>query len=153
MSNTYTQIHVHVVFSVQNRLSLISNSWKDNLYQYITSIIQSNGHKVLAIGGMPDHIHILIGLRPTQALSELMKAVKGDSARWINKNNFVKGQFSWQSGFGAFSYSKSQIPQVIQYIASQEKHHKTTTFLDEYKDMLSKFGIDYNEWYIFKEIK
>lgn len=102
---------------------------------------------------MPDHIHILIGLRPTQALSELMKAVKGDSARWINKNNFVKGQFSWQSGFGAFSYSKSQIPQVIQYITSQEKHHKTTTFLDEYKDMLSKFGIDYNEWYIFKEIK
>ena len=95
MPNTYTQIHILVVFSVQNRLSLISNLWKDNLYQYITSIIQSNGHKVLAIGGMPDHIHILIGLRPTQALSELMKAVKGDSARWINKNNFVKGQFSW----------------------------------------------------------
>lgn len=107
MPNTYTQIHIHVIFAIQNRLSLISKSWEKRLYQYITGIIQNHGHKLLSINGMPDHIHILFGMRPSQSLSDLMRDVKGDSSLWINENKFVAGKFSWQEGYGAFSYSKS----------------------------------------------
>ncbi len=98
MANTYTQIHIQVVFAVQNRESLIKDLWKDDLYKYITGIIQNNNHKVLQINGVADHIHILFGMRPTQSLSDLMKQVKQDSSKWINKNGFVKGKFSWQPG-------------------------------------------------------
>lgn len=152
MPNTYTQIHIHAVFAVQNRQSLIENEWKDRLYQYMIAIIQNHEHKVLAIGGMPDHIHILFGMRPTQSLSDLMKAVKGDSSKWINEMHFVKGRFSWQQGFGAFSYSKSQLPAVINYINNQQKHHQKVLFIDEYKKILSDFEIEYNEKYIFSAI-
>lgn len=153
MANTYTQIHIHVVFAVQNRVSCIGKTWQDRLYKYIIAIIQKRGHKVLAIGGMPDHIHILFGFRPTQALSVLMQEIKRDSSEWINKEKLVMGRFSWQEGYGAFSYSKSQLPAVCNYIESQEKHHKKRTFKEEYIDMLQKFDVDYNEQYIFKEIE
>lgn len=153
MANTYTQIHIHSVFSVQNRMSLIQNLWKDRLYQYIITIIQNHGHKVLVIGGMPDHIHILFGFRPTQALSELMQMIKRDSSEWINDEKFVMGKFSWQEGYGAFSYSKSHIDQVARYIANQEIHHKKKTFLEEYKEILTDFGLEYDERYIFKPIE
>ena len=152
MANTYTQIHIHVVFAVQDRVSLIDKAWKDRLYPYIIGIIQNHGHKVLAIGGMPNHIHILFGFRPTQSLAALMQNVKRDSSDWINCNKFVKGRFSWQEGYGAFSYSKSQLKQVINYIETQEEHHKKRTFSDEYKKILQDFGIEYNEEYIFKPI-
>ena len=152
MANTYTQIHIHAVFTVQNRISLIKKEWKDRLYQYIISIIQNNGHKVLSIGGMPDHIHILFGFRPTQSLSALMQNVKRDSSEWINKENFVMGRFSWQEGYGAFSYSKSQIPQVIKYIENQEQHHEKKTFIEEYKKILNDFGLEYDEKYIFRPV-
>ena len=153
MANTYTQIHIHAVFSVQNRLSLIRKDWQDRLYQYIIAIIQNHGHKVLSIGGMPDHIHLLFGFRPTQSLSELMQNVKRNSSEWINKEKLILGKFSWQEGYGAFSYSKSQIPQVIKYIESQEIHHKKRTFIEEYKKILIDFGLEYDERFIFKPIE
>lgn len=153
MSNTYTQIHIQAVFAVQNRLSLISQEWKNRLYMYITSIIQKNGHKLIAINGTADHVHILFGMRPTQSLSELMKEVKGCSSKWINDERLVNGKFSWQEGYGAFSYGKSQIPMVINYINNQEEHHKKTTFLDEYKKFLELYGIQYDEQYIFKPVE
>jgi len=102
MANTYTQIHIQVVFSVQNRKCLIQKSFKNEIYQYITGIIQNNGHKLLAINGIPDHIHIFFGMRPKQSLSELMQDIKGDSSKWINRKGFITGRFSWQEGYGAF---------------------------------------------------
>ena len=153
MANTYTQIHIHVVFAVQNRLSLINKSWQDRLCQYVIGIIENHGHKVLSIGGMPDHVHILFGFRPTQSLSALMQNVKRDSSKWINENRFVMGSFSWQDGYGGFSYSKSQISQVANYIEKQEAHHSKRTFLEEYRKILSDFGLEYDEKYIFKEIE
>uniref|UniRef100_UPI00404843DD IS200/IS605 family transposase n=1 Tax=Mariniflexile sp. TaxID=1979402 RepID=UPI00404843DD len=153
MANTYTQIHIQTVFAVQDRQSLIKNEWKDELYKYITGIIQNNNNKVLQINGMPDHIHILFGMRPIQSLSDLMKQVKQDSSKWINNKGFVNGKFSWQAGFGAFSYSKSELPNVIKYIKNQEEHHKTATFEDEYLRLLKEFNIDFDERYIFKSVQ
>ena len=152
MPNTYTQIHIHVVFAVQDRASLIKTEWEERLYQYLIGIIQNHGHKVLAIGGMPNHIHILFGFRPTESLSALMLQIKRDSSLWIKENKFVRGRFSWQEGYGAFSYSKSQLTQVINYISKQKEHHKKRTFLDEYKKILQDFGIEYDENYIFKVV-
>jgi putative transposase len=122
------------------------------LYKYITGVVQNNSHKLLAINGMPDHIHILIGLRPAQSISDLMKDVKQSSSKWINDNKLASGHFEWQEGYGAFSYSKSQINQVINYIQNQEIHHKKKTFKEEYLDFLEKFEIDYDEKFIFKEL-
>lgn len=153
MPNTYTQIHIHSVFAVQNRISLISKQWEERLYQYITAIVQNKGHKLLAINGMPDHVHILFGMRPTQSLSDLMQDIKGDSSKWINDNHFVREKFSWQEGYGGFSYSKSQIPQVARYIETQEKHHQKRTFIEEYLKILRDFEIAYDERYIFKPIE
>jgi REP element-mobilizing transposase RayT len=153
MPNTFTQVHIHAVFTVQNRTSLISKSWEDRLYKYITGIIQNNGHKLLIINGMSDHIHVFFGMRPNQSLSDLMQDIKGDSSRWINENKLVTGKFSWQEGYGAFSYAKSQVPSVIKYIQSQEPHHRKKSFIEEYRKMLEDFGIEYDERYIFKPIE
>lgn len=153
MANTYTQIQIHVVFSVQNRESLIRKQWKEELYRYITGIIQNHNHKVLAINGMPDHIHVLIGVRPTQSLSELMQDIKGDSSKWINNKGFIRGRFSWQEGYGAFSYGKSQINDVIDYIKNQEEHHRKKSFIEEYTEFLAKFEVDYDPRYIFEGIE
>ena len=150
MANTYTQIHIHAVFAVQNRLSLIQKQWQDELYRYITGIITNNGHKVLQIGGMPDHVHVLFGMRPTQSLSNLMQDIKGDSSLWINKKQLIRGNFSWQEGYGAFSYGKSQIDNVVKYILQQEKHHKKRNFAEEYLELLKLFNIDFNEKYVLK---
>ena len=152
MANTYTQIHIHAVFAVQNRTSLINKSWQERLYKYIVAIIQKRGHKVLSIGGMPDHVHILFGFRPTQALSNLMLEVKRDTSEWINKEKLITGRFSWQEGYGAFSYGKSQIPTIANYIETQEKHHKKNTFREEYLEFLKKFDVEYDERYIFNDI-
>jgi REP element-mobilizing transposase RayT len=139
-------------FSVQNRLSLITEEWREELYKYITGIIKNNGHKPLAIGGMPDHVHLLFGMRPLQALSNLMQFVKGDSSEWINQKHFAQGRFSWQEGYGAFSYSKSQLDNVIQYIKTQEQHHSQKSFVDEYKNFLQKFDVNFDNRYIFKPL-
>lgn len=120
-----------------------------NLYKYITGIIQNNGHKVLAINGMPDHIHILIGLRPVQSLSALVQDIKANSSRWINEQRLSSEKFEWQEGFGAFSYCKSHVMNVIKYIQNQELHHSTETFDLEYKMLLKEFDVTYDERYVF----
>ena len=153
MANTYTQIHIQAIFAVKRRTGLIQKEWKDELYKYITGIIQAHDHKLLAINCMQDHLHIFFGMRPIQALSDLMQDIKGSSSKWINEKKFVKEKFEWQEGYGAFSYSKSHVPSVIKYVQNQEVHHRKITFLNEYKSFLEKFGIDYNEQYIFKELE
>jgi REP element-mobilizing transposase RayT len=119
----------------------------------MTGIIQEYDHKVLQINGMPDHIHILFGMRPTQSLSDLMKYVKQDSSKWINSRGLVNGKFSWQTGYGAFSYSKSDVQNVINYIKNQEEHHQKIKFQDEYKQLLKKFDVEYDEQYILKPVE
>ncbi|OXB22635.1 transposase [Flavobacterium tructae] len=152
MANTYTQIHIHFVFAVKFRRSLIDKEWKAELYQYITGIIKNNDHKLLAINGVSDHIHILIGIRPAQSISDLMKNIKQDSSKWINSNKLSKSHFQWQEGYGAFSYSKSQLSTVIRYIENQESHHKKKTLREEYIHFLQKSEVDYDEKFIFKEL-
>lgn len=149
MPNTYTQLHIQFVFAVKFRRSLIDDSWKERLLKYITGIFQANNHKMIQINCMPDHIHILIGMRPHQAMSALIQNVKTESSKWINQNGFCKEKFAWQERFGAFSYSKSDVPNAIRYIQNQEQHHKKQTFLEEYIEYLEAFDIDYNGKYIF----
>lgn len=152
MANTYTQIHIHAVFTVQNWSCIIHSEWKEELYKYITGIIKNNKHKLLAINGMPDHVHIPFGLHPIQSISDLLQDIKGGSSKWINKRKLINGKFSWQEGYGAFSYAKSDLPKVINYINNQKNNHKQITFIDEYIKLLQQFGIDYNDNYIFKPI-
>ena len=151
MANTYTQIHVQFVFAVKFRNGLIHASFKEELYQYISGIIKANNHKLLAINGMPDHLHIFIGMRPTQSISDLLQDIKGSSSKWINEKKFLKVKFEWQEGYGAFSYSKSHVKNVIDYIQNQENHHKKESFIEEYLKFLEVFEIEYDERYIFKE--
>ncbi len=152
MPNTYTQIHLQIVFVVKYREGVIHSSWKDKLYGYITGIVQANQHKMLIINGVPDHVHLLIGLRPSQSISDLMQDIKGSSSEWINDNKLVKGKFEWQAGYGAFSYSKSDLKNVIEYIKNQEEHHRKKSFREEYIEFLDEFEIEYDERYIFKEL-
>lgn len=151
MANTYTQIHIHAVFAVRNRQSLIQTVWKDELFKYITGIITHNGHKLLAINGMPDHIHLLFGFRPDQSLSDLMRNVKRSSSLWINKQQFLSGKFSWQEGFAAFTYSRSQLKEVICYIENQELHHQKKSFSEEQRELLRLHGISFDERYLMKD--
>jgi putative transposase len=153
MANTYTQIHIQAVFTVQDRHSAILPSWKDELYKYITGVLHNNKHKLLAINGMPDHIHILFGLRPSQSLSDLMQDIKGNSSKWINEKKFVRGKFVWQEGYGAFSYAKVDLPNVIRYIQHQQAHHIKKTFLEEYKDLLKEHDIEYDDRFVFKPVE
>ena len=152
MANTYTQIHIQFVYAVKFRESIIGKDWKDELYKYTTGIIQKNNHKLIAINGMSDHIHFLVGMRPTQSISDLIQDVKGCSSKWINKKGVIKGKFEWQEGYGAFSYGKSQVNDVVNYINNQERHHKKITFLEEYQTFLEKFEVEYDEKFIFKEL-
>lgn len=152
MANTYTQIHIQFVFAVKNRAATIHSSWKVELYKYITGIIQHHKHKLIAINGMADHIHILVGMRPTQNISDLMQDVKASSSKWINEKQLAHGRFEWQEGYGAFSYGKSQIKDVIAYINNQEQHHQIKTFKEEYVDFLKKFEVEYDEKFIFKDL-
>lgn len=153
MANTYTQIHIQCVVAVKFRQSLIDPVWKERLHQYITGIIQNSGHKMLAINSMPDHLHLFFGFRPNQSLSDLMRIVKGESSEWINKQAFNKTVFRWQEGYGAFSYARSQVKAVAEYIENQEEHHRRKTFLEEYKQFLEHFEIEYDDRYIFKHLE
>jgi REP element-mobilizing transposase RayT len=152
VANTYTQIFIHVVFAVKARQHIIPNDKKDELYKYITGIIKNKGHKLIMINGMSDHIHILISFHPDESLSALIKEIKRMSSIFINQNNWYNIKFEWQRGFGAFSYSKSQITDVCKYIQNQEIHHKTRTFREEYMEFLNKFDVEYDEKYIFDDI-
>ena len=150
MANTYTQIYIHIVFAVEGRQNLIAPEHNDELQKYITGIVTAQKHKLIAINNMPDHLHLLIGLRPDAALSDLVRDVKAGSSKFINDKRWVMGRFSWQDGFGAFSHARSQLDTVIHYIQNQQTHHAKKTFRDEYVELLEKFGVDYDQKYIFK---
>ncbi len=152
MGNTYTQIYIQSVFAVQDRHSLIQIEWKDELYKYITGIVQNNKHKLIAINGIPDHIHVFIGYNPNQLIPDLLQDIKGYSSKWINEKKFLRTKFTWQVGYGAFSYSQSQIDNVVKYILNQEAHHKKKSFQEEYIDFLKSFNVKYDERYILKNV-
>lgn len=152
MADTYSQIYIHIVFAVKGRDNLISSKWKEELYKYITGVITNEGQKLLAINGMPDHIHILIGLKPNVSLSNLVRDIKSNSSRFINDRKWIAGKFEWQNGFGAFSYGHSQLTDVINYIRNQEEHHKTRTFREEYIQFLKLFNVEFKNEFIFDEI-
>lgn len=149
MANTFSQIYIQIVFAVQHRNALIENIWEEKLYRYITGIVQKKEQKLIAINGMPDHIHIFIGLKPSCCISDLVREIKKSSTKFIAENELSKTPFHWQEGYGAFSYSHSQIEFVYNYILNQKQHHKKQTFKEEYIDFLKDFGIEYNEKYVF----
>jgi len=150
VAHTFTQIYIQAVFAVAVRQSLIRPDFKEELQKYITGIVRKKGQKLIEINCMPDHTHMLIGLRPNIALSDLMRDVKSDSTEFIKRKSWVRGRFNWQEGFGAFSYSHSQLDSVIRYIRNQEKHHSKTSFRDEYLRMLKYFDIAYEPRYVFE---
>lgn len=149
MPNTYTQLYIHIVFAVKYRAAQLNPEWDERLRLYITAIVQNNGHKMLAINNMPDHMHMFIGLSPKQSISELLRLIKGDSSEWINKEKLTPKRFQWQEGFGAFTHSRSQVDQVVRYVHNQQEHHRKIHFIEEYRKMLEDFDINYDEKYIF----
>jgi REP element-mobilizing transposase RayT len=153
MANTFSQIYIQTVFAVSNRQSLIKPEFKEELCKYVSGIVRNQGQKLIAINGVADHIHILIGLRPAMALADLVREIKADSSNFINKERFVHGRFSWQEGYGAFSYGHSQLDTIIRYIQNQEKHHSRRSFRDEYLTLLRKFDIAFEEKYVFEFIE
>ena len=153
MANTYSQIYIHVVFAVEGRQNLIEPKHNDELQKFITGIVSGQKQKLIAINNMPDHMHLLVGLQPDMPLSDLVRDIKTGSSNFINRKRWVKGRFSWQEGFGAFSYSRSQLGAVIRYIENQQKHHAKKSFLEEYVALLEKFEVDYDARYIFKTVQ
>jgi putative transposase len=149
MPSTFSQIYIQIVFAVKGRESLIHSSWEERLYKYITGIVQNKEQKMLAINGMPDHLHLLIGMKPACCLSDLVREVKKSSNDFIKESKFVKGKFQWQEGFGAFSYHRSDLDRMIQYIANQKIHHGKQSFKEEYEDLLREFNIEFEERYLF----
>ena len=147
---TYTQIYVQIVFAVQGRQNLIAEKHREKLEKYICGIVSNKKSKPLAIYCNPDHTHILIGLHPAISISDITRDIKANSSKWINDNKWILGKFNWQAGFGAFTYSRSQIDSVVKYILNQPEHHKRTKFKDEYINFLEKFEIEYDEKYLFK---
>jgi putative transposase len=149
MANTYTQLYIQFVFSVKGRENLIKESFRDELEKVICGIVKLNKSKTYAIFCNPDHTHLLVGMNPTISPSKIMEQIKSGSSNWINRQKIIPGKFSWQDGYGAFSYSKSAIDNVIQYILNQPLHHKKQTFKEEYLDLLQQFDIEYNEKFLF----
>ncbi len=150
MANTYTQINIHVVFSVKGRENIITAKFKSELFKYISGILNNTKQFSLAVNGYKDHVHLFFEMHPTTALSDIIRIVKTNSSKWINERKFVKGKFRWQEGYGAFSYSKSQRNNVIKYIMQQEKHHREKTFREEYLELLKKFDIKFDNHYVFE---
>jgi REP element-mobilizing transposase RayT len=153
MANTFSQIYIQTVFAVSSRQSLIKPEFKADLYKYIAGIVRNQGQKLISINGMSDHVHILIGLRPAMALADLVQEIKSDSTKYVNKNKWVHGRFSWQEGYGAFSYGHSQLDTIISYIQNQEKHHSRRSFKNEYLGLLRKFDIAFEDKYVFDFIE
>ncbi|MCR6721411.1 MAG: IS200/IS605 family transposase [Chitinophagaceae bacterium] len=151
MAGTYTQLYIQFVFAVKFRAALIHNTWEDQLYKYITGIVQKRGHKMLQINGMPDHIHLLVGFNPKESISNLIQKIKSNSSLWVNKSRLCNSRFQWQEGYGAFSHSKDSLPNVIRYIENQKSHHKKMSMREEYQLLLKKYGIEYDERYVFND--
>lgn len=152
MPNTYSQIYVQIVFTVRGRECLIAPANRESLHQFITGVVKNRGQKLIAVFAMPDHVHLLLGVKPNISISDLVRDIKSGSSKFITDNNWVKGKFNWQEGFGAFSYSRSQIDTVVQYILNQEEHHKSKSFKQEYLEFLEKFEIQYEDKYLFEWI-
>ncbi|MDB4904645.1 MAG: Transposase like protein [Mucilaginibacter sp.] len=153
MANTFSQIYLQFVFAVKNRQSLIANSYKEELHKYITALAQNRKAKMLAVNCMPDHIHLFVGFKPTILISDFVKEIKVESNEFVNNKNWIKGTFSWQEGYGVFSYSHSHIDSVIKYVLNQEVHHQRKTFREEYLNLLEKFEVPFEERYLFDFIE
>ncbi len=153
MAGTFSQIYVQIVFAVKGRDSLIKKGWEEELYKYITGVVQKKEQKMLEINGMPDHIHFLIGQKPSCCLSDLVREVKKASDDFIKERNFTKYNFQWQEGYGAFSYSDSSLDKVIRYIKNQKEHHRVISFKEEYIEFLKRFKVEYKDEYLFEWIE
>jgi len=149
MAGTFSQIYIQCVFAVKGRSNYMAKEWRNEVYKYMTGIVKNKGHKPIIINGVADHVHIFIGLKPSMALSDLVRDIKNNSTNFINENKWLPVKFSWQEGYGSFSYSHSQIHNVYQYILNQEEHHKKKTFREEYLEFLDKFEVPYEERYLF----
>jgi putative transposase len=150
MANTYSQINIHCVFAVLGRQNFITKTFRDDLHRYMSGILKGDGAYPLAVNGWKDHVHAFFELPVTMAVKDQLRMLKATSSKWINNQNFLKGNFSWQEGYGAFSYSKSQRDTVIKYIMNQENHHKEKTFREEYLELLKKFNIQFDHQYLFE---
>jgi len=150
MPNTYTQINIHAVFTVKGRENLLTQKFRPKLFEYISGILKNIDQFPLAVNGYQDHVHIFFELKPTRTITEIMRIVKSNSSKWINENGFINGKFSWQEGYGAFSYSRSQRNDVINYIINQEQHHSKVPFKTEYLELLNKFDVEYDNKYLFE---
>ncbi len=153
MPGTFSQIYIQIVFAVKGRENLLLPKWRDNVFQYISGIITNKGHKSIIVKGVSDHVHAFIGLQPSMAVSDLARDIKNNSSNYINKNKWVRGNFKWQEGYGAFSYAHSQIHQVYNYIFNQEQHHQKKSFKEEYMELLKNYEIEYNEKYLFEWVE
>ena len=153
MPGTFSQIYIQVVFAVKGGDSLIHSSWEEELYRYISGIVRNKEQKLLAINGMPDHIHFIIGMKPSCCLSNLVREVKKSSNEFINQKKFSNYKFCWQEGYGAFSYSHSALDEVIKYVVNQKEHHRKKTFREEYLGFLKKFEVDFKNEYLFEWIE
>ncbi len=150
MPNTYSKLHAQIIFAVKGRSNFIQNDWRDEVYKYMSGIVDGKSQKLYSIGGMPDHIHLLIGYQPSISISDLVRDIKSNSSAFVNRKKVVDNKFQWQSGFGAFSYGQSQVSDVIRYIDNQQEHHKHRTFKEEYIQFLTNFKIEYNSDYLFE---
>jgi len=150
MANTYTQLNIHVVFAVKGRENILPSGLRPELFKYISGILTNTRQFSLAVNGYKDHVHIFFEMSTDKSLSDIVRIVKANSSKWINKNSFIAGHFSWQEGYGGFSYSRSQRDSVIKYIMKQEEHHYQRTFREEYLDMLKSFDIRFDDHYIFE---
>ena len=149
MAGTYSQIYIQIVFAVHGRQNLLQKEWRQEVFKYMAGIINNKGQKPIVVNGVEDHVHVFVGLKPSMALSDLVRDVKNNSSNFINDHPWIKGRFSWQEGYGAFSYSYSQIGNVYDYILNQEGHHAKQSFKNEYLDFLKKFEIDHDVKYLF----
>jgi REP element-mobilizing transposase RayT len=153
VAGTFSQIYIQLVFAVKGRENLLQKPWRDEVFKYMSGIIKGKNQKPIIVNGVSDHVHVFVGIRPSMSISDLVRDIKNNSSNFINEHKFIKGKFSWQEGYGAFSYSHSQIKNVYQYIANQEEHHRKKTFKEEYLDFLRKFEIEYNEKFLFEWIE
>lgn len=150
MAGTYSQIYIQVVFAAQGRQNLLQMEWRQEVFKYMAGIITNKGQKPIIVNGVEDHVHVFLGLKPSMALSDLVRDIKNNSSNFINDHTWIKGKFNWQEGYGAFSYSHSQIEAVYNYIQNQEQHHARQSFKDEYLDLLKKFKIEHEVKYLFE---
>ena len=153
MAGTFSQIYIQVVFAVKGRGNLLQKPWREEVFKYMAGIIKEKKQKPIIVNGVADHVHLFIGLKPSMLLSDLVRDIKNNTSNFINNKEWIKGKFSWQEGYGAFSYAHSQLDNVYQYILNQEEHHKKETFKEEYQYFLQKYAIEHDEKYLFEWVQ